>query len=233
SQNNAARLEQAEGGTLFIKDIANMDDIIQLRLLSSLKNHRFLHTSSRETIALNIRIIAAITAESDVTCLNEELYYHLNVVSLKIPPLRKHCEDIPELLEFYVNFFVNKDKLPYRRFTVAAQNMLRNYIWPGNILELKNLVQRLLILGNTDTIDIDEIEPILQQQSNSNITGNSSIYDLPLREAREQFEKSYLEYQLQETGGNVSKMATRIGLERTHLYRKLRTLNIDPKQPKK
>ena len=154
-------------------------------------------------------------------------------ISLKIPSLREHCEDVPELLEFYVNFFVNKDNLPYRRFTVAAQNMLRNYIWPGNIRELKNLVQRLLILGNTNTIDIDEIEPILEQQSTSNITGNSSIYDLPLREAREQFEKAYLEYQLQEIGGNVSKMATRIGLERTHLYRKLRALKIDPKQLKK
>ncbi|HHB92843.1 MAG TPA: sigma-54-dependent Fis family transcriptional regulator, partial [Thioploca sp.] len=136
-------------------------------------------------------------------------------------------------LEFYVNFFVNKDNLPYRRFTVAAQNMLRNYIWPGNIRELKNLVQRLLILGNTNIIDIDEIEPILDQQSTSVLTGNSSIYDLPLREAREQFEKAYLEHQLQETGGNVSKMATKIGLERTHLYRKLRALNIDPKQLKK
>ncbi|MDM8567405.1 sigma-54 dependent transcriptional regulator [Candidatus Halobeggiatoa sp. HSG11] len=233
SPDNAARLEKAENGTLFIKDIDNMDDVIQLRLLSSLKNRSFLRTGSREPISLNIRLIAAITTESDVNCLAEDLYYYLNVVSLKIPPLREHCEDVPELLEFYVNFFVNKDNLPYRRFTVAAQNMLRNYIWPGNIRELKNLVQRLLILGNTNTIDIDEIEPILEQQSTSNITGNSSIYDLPLREAREQFEKAYLEHQLQETGGNVSKMATRIGLERTHLYRKLRALNIDPKQLKK
>ena len=235
SQDNflPARLEQAEGGTLFIKDIANMNDVIQSRLLSNLKNHSFLRTGSREPVPLNIRIIAAITAKSDISDLNEDLYYYLNVVSLKIPPLREHCEDVPELLEFYVNFFVNKDNLPYRRFTVAAQNMLRNYVWPGNIRELKNLVQRLLILGNTNTIDIDEIEPILDQQSTSILTSNSSIYDLPLREAREQFEKAYLEHQLQETGGNVSKMATRIGLERTHLYRKLRALNIDPKQLKK
>ncbi|MCK5877775.1 MAG: sigma-54-dependent Fis family transcriptional regulator [Candidatus Marithrix sp.] len=233
SQENIARLEQAESGTLFIKDIANLDSVIQLRLLSSLKNHSFLRTGSREPISLNIRIIAAITAESEIKNLHEDLYYHLNVVSLKIPPLREHCEDVPELLEYYVNFFVNKDNLPYRRFTVAAQNMLRNYIWPGNILELKNLVQRLLILGNTNTIDIGEVEPTLEQQPTNNITGNSSIYDLPLRDAREQFEKAYLEYQLQETGGNVSKMATKIGLERTHLYRKLRALNIDPKQLKK
>ncbi len=235
SQDNnlPSRLEQAEGGTLFIKDISNMDEVIQARLLSSLKNHSFLHTGSREPLSLNIRIIAAITYYSDIRNLNEDLYYYLNVVSLNIPSLREHCEDIPELLEFYVNFFVNKDNLPYRRFTVASQNMLRNYIWPGNIRELKNLVQRLLILGNTHTIDIDEIEPILEQQSTTNLTGNLSIYDLPLREAREQFEKAYLEHQLKETGGNVSKMATRIGLERTHLYRKLRALNIDPKQLKK
>ncbi|MCK5718009.1 MAG: sigma-54-dependent Fis family transcriptional regulator, partial [Thiomargarita sp.] len=100
-----------------------------------------------------------------------------------------------------------------------------------NVRELKNLVQRLLILSDSNTIDINEIESILKQHPVQ--TASSSIYDLPLREAREQFEKSYLEHQLQELGGNVSKVAARVGLERTHLYRKLRTLDIDPKQAKK
>ena len=90
------------------------------------------------------------------------------------------------------------------------------------------MVQRLLILANDDIIDVNEIEPILKHRQNN--TGNLSIYELPLREAREQFEKAYLEYQLQELGGNVSKVAARIGLERTHLYRKLRSLDIDPKK---
>ncbi len=230
-----ARLEQADGGTLFIKDIADMDDAIQARLLSSLENQSFLRNGGAEPIVINIRVIAATAYDIDQALisgrLREDLYYHLNVVPLHIPPLHEHCEDVPELLEFYVNLFVNQENLPYRSFTVAAQNRLRNYAWPGNVRELKNLVQRLLILSDSNTIDINEIESILKQHPVQ--TASSSIYDLPLREAREQFEKSYLEHQLQELGGNVSKVAARVGLERTHLYRKLRTLDIDPKQAKK
>ncbi len=152
---------------------------------------------------------------------------------LQVPPLREHCEDVPELLEFYVNLFVDQENLPYRRFSVAAQNRLRNYAWPGNVRELKNLVQRLLILGNDINIEVEEVERTLNAHHRPASTSHLSIYDLPLREAREQFERAYLEHQLQEVGGNVSKVATRVGLERTHLYRKLRALDIDPKQTKK
>jgi two-component system nitrogen regulation response regulator NtrX len=235
--NTLTRLEQAEGGTLFIKDIADMDDAVQARLLNSLENKSFFRNGGIEPVNINVRVITATAhnVEQAVATgrLREELYYYLNVVPLHIPSLREHYEDVPELLDFYVNFFVNQENLPYRRFTVAAQNRLRNYPWPGNIRELKNMVQRLLILGNNHTIDIDEIEPILNIPHSPNQTGHLSIYDMPLREAREQFERAYLEHQLQEVGGNVSKVATRVGLERTHLYRKLRALDIDPKQTKK
>jgi two-component system nitrogen regulation response regulator NtrX len=227
-----ARLEQADGGTLFIKDIVDLDHSVQARLLQTLENKAFVRNNGTELIRINIRVIAAtshnLEAAVSMGRLHEELYYYLNILPLPIPPLREHCEDIPELLEFYTNFFLNQDNLPYRRFSVAAQNRLRNYSWPGNIRELKNMVQRLLILGNDDLIDVNEIEQILKHRHNN--TGNLSIYELPLREAREQFEKAYLEHQLQELGGNVSKVAARIGLERTHLYRKLRSLDIDPKK---
>lgn len=235
--NHLARLEQANGGTLFIKDIADMDDAVQARLLNSLENQSFLPNGSTELIPLKVRVIAATGhhIEQALTAgrLQEDLYYYLNIIPLHIPPLREHCEDIPELLEFYVNLFVNQENLPYRHFTVAAQNRLRNYSWPGNVRELKNLVQRLLILGNNHQIEVEEIEQTLTPSSRPTPMGNLSIYDLPLREAREQFERTYLEHQLQEVGGNVSKVASRVGLERTHLYRKLRALDIDPKQSSK
>jgi len=233
--NALALLEQAEGGTLFIKDIAELDEAIQARLLNSLENKFFWRNGGAEPIALNVRIIAATAYELDIAVktgrLRQDLYYHLNVVSLHIPPLREHCEDVPELLEFYTNLFVNQENIPYRHFTVAAQNRLRNYSWPGNVRELKNAVQRLLIFGKNKVIELDEIEQLLTHRTEQ--MDNPSIYDLPLRQAREQFEKAYLKYQLQELGGNVSKVASRIGLERTHLYRKLRSLNIDPKQTKR
>jgi len=239
SQGNSgmSRLEQAYGGTLFIRDITEMDDTVQARLLNSLENRAFTKQEKATSTPINVRVIAATAYEPEQAVatgrLREDLYYYLNIVPLYIPPLRDHCEDVPELLEFYTNFFVSQENLAYRRFTVAAQNRLRNYAWPGNVRELKNLVQRLLILGNDLTIEVDEIEPILNTQYRPVQTNNLSIFDLPLREAREQFERAYLEHQLQEVGGNVSKVATRVGLERTHLYRKLRALDIDPKQTKK
>ncbi|HSH30107.1 MAG TPA: helix-turn-helix domain-containing protein, partial [Thiohalobacter sp.] len=109
---------------------------------------------------------------------------------------------------------------------------LRNYSWPGNVRELKNLVQRLLILGSGEEITLDEVESALQAQlmNRDSALGDSTLLELPLREAREQFEKSYLEHQLQEAGGSVGKLAARVGMERTHLYRKLKALGIDVKK---
>jgi DNA-binding NtrC family response regulator len=232
-----SRLQQADQGTLFIKDIADMDPAVQARLLSSLGNHAFVRNGGTQAIPINVRIIAATSYDPEHSVsagrLREDLYYYLNIISMQVPPLREHCEDVPELLEYYVNRFVSEENLPYRRFTVATQNRLRNYHWPGNMRELKNLVQRLLILGGDDDIQVNEIEPTLNTQQRNSSNHNMPIFDLPLREAREQFERSYLEHQLQEAGGNVSKVATKVGLERTHLYRKLRALDIDPKQTKK
>jgi DNA-binding NtrC family response regulator len=236
--NGLSRLEQANKGTLFIKDIADLDDSVQTHLLSILENRALVRDNSAHSIPLDLHIIAATSLNLEQALregkLREDLYYHLNMVPLSIPPLREHYEDVPELLEFYVNHFVNQESLTYRRFSMAAQNRLRNYHWPGNIRELKNLVQRLLILGDQAEISLEEVEPALSMQAHKvEAPRNLSIYDLPLREAREQFEKSYLEHQLEEAQGNVSKVASRIGLERTHLYRKLRALDIDPKQLKK
>ncbi len=122
--------------------------------------------------------------------------------------------------------------MPYRRFSVGAQNYLRNYGWPGNVRELKNLVQRVLILGTGDEISQEEVETTLGANPTvppPNLEGIMS-FDQPLREAREQFEKAYLDYQLEKHGGNVSKMAKEAGMERTHLYRKLRSLGIEIKE---
>jgi len=126
-----------------------------------------------------------------------------------------------------------QENLPYREFSIAAQNRLRNYGWPGNIRELKNMVQRLLILGQGPVIEIEEVEGALQHERvpvGGEEAGADLPLDLPLREAREQFEKVYLEHQLQEVGGSVGKLAKRVGMERTHLYRKLRGLGIDFKK---
>ena len=183
---------------------------------------------------IDVRIVAAtgrnLGEEVAARRFREDLYYHLNVVPLQVPALREHAEDVPELLEFYVNQFAVQDKLPYRRFAMAAQNYLRQYSWPGNVRELKNLVQRLLILGTEDEIDQEEVETALGAMPRKTVPGQLPGFDMPLREARDLFEKAYLEHLLQVSGGNVSKVAQRAGLERTHLYRKLRALGVDTKK---
>ena len=155
-------LEQAGGGTLFLEDVADMDSGVQARLFSALEHQSFTRVDGLEPVRINVRVIAATSrdpaAAVDYGRLHEDLYYHLNVVSLAIPPLRGHREDIPELLSFYIDLFTTKEILPYRRFTVGAQNRMRNYDWPGNVRELKNMVNRLLILGSGADIDQEEID---------------------------------------------------------------------------
>lgn len=236
TNNTPGRLQQAQGGILFIKDIVDLEVGVQARLLNSLENRAL--SWGNQTIPLDVRLVAAtaydLSQAISMRKLRQDLFYYLNIVPLHIPPLREHCEDVPELLEYYTNLFVTQENLPYRRFTVAAQNRLRNYHWPGGVRELKNLVQRLLILGTNTDIQVAEIEPTLSPpHRTAPAPAAMAIFDLPLREAREQFERAYLEHQLQESAGNVSKVAHRVGLERTHLYRKLRALDIDPKQTKK
>jgi DNA-binding NtrC family response regulator len=164
---------------------------------------------------------------------SESLLYQLNSITLTIPPLRDHIEDIPELVKFFVDKQTIEAELPYRHFTVAAQNRLRNYSWPGNVLELRNVIQRILVLGETDDIDVEDVERAinLNKDNQDQQHGNDAIdYGLPLREAREQFERIYLLKKLKETDGNVGQAAKLAGMERTHLYRKLRSLDIDSKQ---
>ncbi len=229
------RLEQASGGILFLDELADMDMDTQAKLAGALENGSFLRLSGKEPVQVNVRIVAAthrdLEREVAEGRFREDLYYQLAVVPIKLPPLRDHVEDVPDLLNYYVNYFVDHEGLSYRRFSVAAQNRLRNYGWPGNIRELKNLVQRLLILGSGESISQDEVEaaisnaPPLRSQEVGSIPLN-----LPLREARERFERAYLLQQFRECDGNVARLADRVGMERTNLYRKLRALGIDPKR---
>ncbi len=231
-------LEQARSGTLFLDEVADMDLEAQAQLLGALDTGSFLRIGGTEPVDIDVRIIAATKRDLEDEVregrFREDLFYHLNVVPLNIPPLREHQEDVPDLLNFYIDHFVLHEKLPYRYFSVGAQNFLRNYTWPGNVRELKNMVQRLLILGAGDEITQDEVELAVTGRGASMMADSAGLFSLdqPLRQAREQFEKVYLEYQLEKHGGNVSKTATEAEMERTHLYRKLKSLGIEIKDKK-
>ena len=230
------RLEQAAGGTLFLDEVADMDLEAQAQLVGALANGSFTRVGGSAPVTIDVRVIAAtqrdLNRAVEEGSFREDLFYQLNVVPLAVPPLRDHREDIPELLQSAVDRFVTQDKLPYRRFSIAAQNILRNHNWPGNIRELKNLVQRLLILGAGPEIGAQEVEVAMgaSQAVGSGLSLPGVSFDQPLREAREAFEKAYLEYQLEKHGGNVSQMAEEAGMERTHLYRKLRDRGIEIKR---
>lgn len=231
------RLEQANGGTLFLNQIGDMQPEIQSKLLGVLQSRTFLRVNGTDPVLLDVRVIAATARNLSQDILDrrfrQDLYYQLNVMPLRIPPLREHYEDIPELVQHFVNELVDQDALPYRAFTVGAQNRLRNYPWLGNIRELKNVVQRLLILGNDAEIGVEEVEAALGERLAVKEQTNLPIdFNLPLREARDQFEKAYLEHQLHISGGSVTHVARAAGMERTHLYRKLRALGIQLKEDK-
>lgn len=231
-------LDNVRGGTLFLHNIDEADDETQNFLLGLLQTKSYLPFGASSASPFQARVICSshnnLERLVEQNKFRKDLFYLINVVPLQIPPLREHREDIPDLLNFYTNVYVDQEKLPYRRFSLAAQNKLRNYEWYGNIRELTNLVQRLLVTAAGNEINLEEVDAAISRQNNKSLTkqGNSTAYDLPLREAREEFERDYLIHQLRKTGGSIGKVAKLIGMERTHLYRKLRSLNIDPKKIK-
>ena len=227
-------LEQAQNGTLYLDDVAELDADMQQSLFAVLSTNKWVRINGSQSLDLNARIIAAtrydLSQEIRAGRFREDLYHLLNVVPLRIPALREHVEDVTDLLTYYVNLLVDKEALPYRSFTVAAQNRLRHYEWPGNIRELEGLVRRLLVLGVETDVELEEVEAALDVSAQAHVGMDSSTFDLPLRQAREQFEKAYLEYHLQQAGGSVGKVAKLVGMERTNLYRKLRALGIDTRK---
>jgi two-component system, NtrC family, nitrogen regulation response regulator NtrX len=230
-------IEQANNGILYIDDIAELDSFVQGRLLYLIENGEIYRVNGESAVKVNCRVVAASHYNLDDLVKSEEfrsdLYYQLGILPINVIPLRSHREDIPELLNHYRDRFVQQEKFTFRSFSIASINRLRNYEWPGNLLELKNLVQNLLISSDEESVEIDEIETLLHKyQSNSkkkSVMLHDPLFEVPLKEAREQFEKSYLEYRLSQEQGSVGKVAQFAGVERTHLYRKIRSLGIDVK----
>jgi DNA-binding NtrC family response regulator len=229
-------LDQASGGVLFIPKLHKLPAETLDLLSNALESDGFTPQGGTSLRPVNCRIISSACENLEQMVQDGQLpgplYFSLNVLPLKVPSLRDRPEDIPELIRYFSDWFPNQENLPYRSFSVSVQNRMRNHSWPGNVRELRNLVQRLLVLGGEPEVSIQEIEDSLSQSTASIEAGDSGhegMFDMPLREAREQFERDYLTYQLKKAGGSVGKLSDSVGMERTHLYRKLRSLGIDPK----
>lgn len=239
-------LEQANHGTLFIDEIGELDIATQGRLLSALESRKVVRIDGVDAIEIDVRVIASTRTPLEKAVrdgeFREELYYQLNVLPIRIPSLRERPEDIPDLLAFHTDQCVQLESLQYRHFSIGAQNVLRQHSWPGNIRELRNLVQRLLILGNHAEIEAEEVQAALglsaDQKTDAPLATNATLSAdttnaLSFKEAREKFERNYFLQQLDLAGGSVGELSRQVGMERTNLYRKLKSLGIDPKEPTK
>jgi DNA-binding NtrC family response regulator len=225
-------LEEAADGTVFLHEIEDLPPSAQRLLVGALESGRFTPVGASEPLELRARVISSaqpgLESRAGADGLRRDLLAHLNTLIVRVPPLREYAEDVPELLRHHVDRIVDTEGLAFRRFSVAAQNRLRNYPWPDNVRELKNLVHRLLIQGGSEEISLDEVERELAVQAPpGEPLVKQDLLALPLREAREQFERAYLQQQLLLCNGKVGQLAKRVGMERTHLYRKLRSLGLD------
>ena len=229
---HAGAFERAGSGTLVIDELSDLGEVAQRILLAALEDRSYRRVDGRENVRIKCRVVATVDNDYDAKvesgALRRDLVAHLSVLSVRIPPLREYSEDVPELLVYYVDKLVDSENLTFRRFSVAAQNRLRNYPWPDNVRELKNLTRRLLLSGSDDDISLEEVEAEISAAAPTDEPlVKQDLLSLPLREAREQFERTYLQQQLILCDGKVGQLAKRVGMERTHLYRKLRSLGVD------
>ncbi|MFK8027282.1 MAG: sigma-54-dependent transcriptional regulator [Gammaproteobacteria bacterium] len=216
----------AQNGTIFFENIDQITQVVQKRFVDLLHQLSAVQVFKR----FNVKVVASITADSS-TILNE-LQTTLSMTRISVPALRNHSEDIPELVNLVIDNLCASDNYAYRKCSIAAQNAFLHYQWPRNIAELKALIQELLVTGGDEEISVEDVKRALASRATeveNKATIVESLLDMPLREAREAFEKQYLLHQLKRVDGSVSKLAELVGMERTHLYRKLRSLGIGSK----
>ncbi len=221
-------LQAAEGGTLYIDEVMDLKPEAQALFSEIIEIGQY--NIDNITYCPNVRFCFSsrysVGDLSNNDSLKKELFYHIQTIGINIPMLKDYQDDIPEIINHYVYQFVDYENLPYRHFSMQALNFLREYDWPGNVLELKNFVQRVLVLSEEEEISMAVVEKLLNLHNKGKEQTNVISIDLPIRDAREQFEREYFISQLNYCEGNIAKLAERSGLERTNLYRKLKSLGI-------
>jgi two-component system nitrogen regulation response regulator NtrX len=228
-------LEEAHGGTLFIDEIADMPRETQNKILRVLVDQTFQRFGGTSKVEVNVRIITstARNLEEEIAAgrFREDLFHRLSVVPIRVPPLAERREDVPELVEHFMDQISQATGLPKRRIGTDAMAVLQTHDWPGNVRQLRNNVERLMILagGDADAVitadmlpqDVGAMVPAMPKG------GGEQLMGMPLREAREAFEREYLRAQISRFGGNISRTAEFVGMERSALHRKLKALGMD------
>jgi two-component system, NtrC family, nitrogen regulation response regulator NtrX len=232
-------LEQAHGGTLFLDEIADMPLTTQAKILRVLTDQSYHRIGGQRPIRVDVRVLSAtsrnLADEIAESRFREDLYYRLNVVPVRIPPLRERREDIPELANHFLTRFAAERRITPPNLSDEAVAALQAHDWPGNVRQLRNIIERTVILAPGDRvscIDVDLLPPeILDNQGSVGLSSATlTIMGSPLREARESFEREYLRIQIRRFSGNISRTASFIGMERSALHRKLKALGIADKR---
>jgi two-component system nitrogen regulation response regulator NtrX len=225
--------EQAHGGTLYFDEICDLPLETQAKLVRTLQDQRFRRLGGSAEVVVDVRVISAsshdIKTEVADGNFREDLFYRLSVVPISVPPLSRRREDIPELARYFLQKRLESDGGRKLDFTPAAMATLESYAWPGNITQLRNMVDWLTIMvdRNSHQITPDDLPSEISGKAGmASVEGLSGSVAMPLKEAREQFETQYLISQLSRFNGNISKTAAFIGMERSALHRKLKNLGI-------
>ena len=226
------KFDSADGGTLFLDEIGDMSLATQAKLLRVLQEQQFTRVGGNKLIKVNVRVIAAsnkeLRQEIEKGNFREDLYYRVNVLPIEVPPLRARREDIPALTRHFLKIHAEEQGGKLKEITTGALNVLARHEWPGNIRELRNQVERLMIMVPKTPIDVADVLPFMPGSSAGSVTWVSptEAYD-SLREARKAFERDYIAIRLRENGWNISKTAEDLKIERSHLHRKIKLLNVE------
>jgi two-component system nitrogen regulation response regulator NtrX len=232
-------LEHAHGGTLFLDEIADMPQTTQGKILRVLTDQSYHRIGGQRPVRVDVRVLSATSRnlQDEIVAgrFREDLYYRLNVVPVRLPALRERREDIPELVSHFLARYAAERRMPPPTISEEAMAALQAHDWPGNVRQLRNIMERTLILAPGDRasrIDVDMLPPEILDNQNAMGGGGTAmaIMGSPLREARESFEREYLRIQIRRFSGNISRTASFIGMERSALHRKLKALGIGDKR---
>lgn len=230
--------EQARGGTLVINEVLGLNHDAQIKLSSALQEGQFLRLGGDQYLNLDVRVVVTTSGNPQQAVnegkFNQDLYYRLNVIPIHVPSLRQRRDDLPQLVELFIDDIAARNQLAPPTISSNAFKALRDYDWPGNVRQLQNVLQRLIVLHSGDGIKNDDVQAALggDMDMQKRKSALPDYFDTDMRTAKEQFERAYLGHHLKKVGGNVSALAKKIGLERTHLYRKLKGLDINTKNTK-
>ena len=229
SGDKVGKFQKADGGTLFLDEVGDMSLKTQAKVLRALDEHRFEPLGSGIPVSVDVRVIASTNKnlEEEIAKGNfrEDFFYRLNVIPFGVPPLRERVEDIPLLASFFLDEFAQQYGRKHKELTPEAVDALGAYGWPGNVRELKNLIERIVIMNPQSRIDRKHLPTLLFRQDHR---GKGAAGMTTLQQGRAAYERDFILRKLEENQGNVSRAAQELGLERSHLYRKMKTLGIAP-----